>query len=134
MLIFNKKNWFSFSCKKKTEEVSHKHWTVYIVHANSRFTIYTLLHWNISPSSNSRVRTPTGSSWIDLPQNFEWMLVSAQNFHPLPSQWQAMRVGWWLTCFTHNVSEYRIYWQADELHILRLAREKYILRSNSMEM
>jgi hypothetical protein len=24
--------------------------------------VHTLLHWNISPSSNSRVRIPTGSS------------------------------------------------------------------------
>ena len=61
--------------------------------------IYTLLHWNTSPSSNSRVKTPTGSTWIDLPQNFDLRLVSPQNFHPLPSQWQAITVGWWLTYY-----------------------------------
>ena len=52
--------------------------------------MHTLLHWKISPSSNSNAKTPTGSSWIDRPQNFVRRLLSHQNFHPLPSsgrQW-----------------------------------------------
>ena len=80
--------------------------------------VHTLLHWNISPSSNSRVRIPTGSSWIDRPQNFVRRLLSPQNFHPLPSQWQAMRVGWWLTCFN---SKYR--W-----NVLCLKRKEFMTR------
>ena len=68
---------------------------------------HTLLHWKISPSSNSSVSTPRGSSWIDLPENLDWRLLSPQNFHPLPSQWHAIRVGWWLTYMnTHSFSNY----------------------------
>lgn len=59
--------------------------------------VHTLLHWRTSPSSNSKVRTPTGSSWIERPQNLLFKLLSPQNFHPLPSQWQAIIMGWWLT-------------------------------------
>jgi hypothetical protein len=54
---------------------------------------HTLFHWKISPSSNSTVKMPTGSTWIDCPQNLDLRLLSPQNFHPLPSQWQAMSIG-----------------------------------------
>lgn len=57
----------------------------------------TLLHLKISPSSNSTVKTPTGSTWIDCPQNLDFTLLSPQNFQPLPSEWQAISIGWWLT-------------------------------------
>lgn len=68
------------------------------------YVIHTLLHWKVSPSSNSSVKTPTGSSWIDLPQNFDLRFVSPQNFHPLPSQWQAITVGWWLTYYESTIT------------------------------
>lgn len=63
---------------------------------------HTLLHWKTSPSSNCKVKTPTGSSWIERPQNLLFRLLSPQNFHPLPSQWHATIMGWWLTCLLHN--------------------------------
>lgn len=57
----------------------------------------TLLHWKTSPSSNWTVMVPTGSSWIERPQNLLFKLLSPQHFHPRPSQWQARIIGWWLT-------------------------------------
>lgn len=57
----------------------------------------TLLQWKTSPSSNSTVNIPTGSSWIERPRNLLFKLLSPQNFQPLPSQWHATTMGWWLT-------------------------------------
>lgn len=68
----------------------------------------TLLHWNTSPSSNSKERTPTGSSWIERPQNLLFRLLSPQNFQPRPSQWHATIVGWWLTYTIINKSLFKI--------------------------
>lgn len=72
---------------------------------NKHFPIicsHTLLHWSVSPSSNSKVKIPVGSSWIERPQNLLFKLLSAQNFHPVPSQWHATIIGWWLTWHNNN--------------------------------
>lgn len=77
--------------ERKGEENCSRWWTV---------KTSTLLHWNSSPSSNWSVRVPTGSNWIERPQNLLFKLLSPQNFQPLPSQWHATIMGWWLTCKT----------------------------------
>ena len=64
---------------------------------------HTLLHWKTSPSSNSKTNTPTGSSWIERPLNLLFKLLSPQNFQPLPSQWHATIMGWWLTYLKINI-------------------------------